>query len=195
MFPIWNNEQDKGPIGPIGPTGPTGPTGATGAISKYGGWHKNSNQTITTTGAPSFVGLTWQQSSYGDTTTISHTAPNSSSFTVNQSGIYSISLSTQYANLNTATLTDTTFRLAMACNRGGNSGTILTVTFDFPNNLPTNPTQQLNGVYELRAGDIISFQTIQYLSAGSFTINGQSVAPLDFDYNSFWSWTQLAVLP
>ena len=216
MFPIWNNEREQGPTGatgatgpagpasatgatgatgPAGPTGATGPAGPTGAISKYGGWHKNSNQTISTTGAPSTVGITWVQSSYGDTTTISHNGPNSQFYTVNQNGIYNLSVALQYANLGSATLTDTTFRIILLLNRGGNSANILTTTFDYPNNTPANPTHILSGTYQLNAGDIISWQTQQYLSAGSFTINGQSAAPLDFDYNSFWTWTQLAALP
>jgi hypothetical protein len=215
MFPIWNNEQDKGPAGPTGPTGPsggggstgttgptgpaggggstgtTGPTGPAGAITKLGGWHKNNNQTISTVGAPSSVSIAWNQSSYGDTTTISQNAPNGATFTVNQNGIYSFSLQVQYANLGSATLTDTTFRLLMVLNRGGNSANVLTTTFDYPNNTPANPTHQLNGTFQLQSGDIITFQTQQFLSAGSFTLNGQAAAPLDFDYNTFFDWTQL----
>lgn len=164
----------------------------TGALTtKCGGWHKNNNQTINTLAvppAPSTVGLTWIQSSYGDTTTISHNGPNSQFYTVNQNGIYNLSVALQYANLGSATLTDTTFRIILLLNRGGNSANILTTTFDYPNNTPANPTHILSGTYQLNAGDIISWQTQQYLSAGSFTINGQSAPPTAFDYNSFWNW-------
>lgn len=164
--------------------------GATGSLTtKCGGYHKNSNQTISTAGTPSFVGITWNQSSYGDTTTISQNAPNSQSFTVNQRGIYTISIQLQYANIGATTLADPTLRIILNVNRGGNNATILTNTYDFPNNTPTNPTQSLSGSYELLAGDVLTFQSVQYLSSpNSFSINGQSAAPLDFDYNTFWSW-------
>lgn len=159
-----------------------------------GGWYRTSNQTVSTTGAPSFVSLSWTTPT-GDTTTISQNIPNGSAFTVNKHGIYSFSLQAQYANLNTATLTDTSFRLVLNCNRKNNTGAIISNTFDFPNNTPTNPTHQLNGSFELNVGDILTFQTIQYLSAGSFQLQGRSVAPLDFDLNTFFTWTLLKELP
>ena len=163
--------------------------------TKCGGWHRNSSQTISTVGAPSFVSLAWGQSSYGDTTTISQNVAGGSTFTVNQNGIYAISIQFQYANLGSATFTDRTLRCIINCNRGGTTATILTGTYDFPDNVPTNPTQQCNGMYELKAGDQLTIQSVQYLSAGSFTLNGQSVAPADFDLNTFWNWVLLKPLP
>ena len=174
----------------IGNTGVLSLDSQTGAVTtKCGGWHRNSNQTVSTVGAPSFVSLAWGQSSYGDTTTISQNVAGGSTFTVNQNGIYALSVQFQYANLGSATLTDRTLRCIINCNRGGNTATILTGTYDFPDNVPTNPTQQCNGMYELKVGDQLTIQSVQYLSAGSFTLNGQSAAPLDFDYNTFWNWT------
>jgi hypothetical protein len=94
-----------------------------------------------------------------------------------------------------ATLTDTTFRLILNCVRGGNTANILTTTFDFPNTTPGNPTHLLSGVYKLAVGDQLFFQSIQYLSAGSFTINGASAPPLDFDLNTFWDWILINPTP
>ena len=170
--------------------------GLTGALTtKCGGWNKSGSQTISTTGSPSFVSITWNTSSYGDTTTISQNIPNGATFTINQHGIYSISLQVQYANLGSATLTDTSFRLSANVLRGGNTNAVITLTFDFPNNTPTNPIHQLNGVYELLAGDQITFQSIQYLSAGSFTINGPSGVPNNWDLNTYWNWLLVQPLP
>jgi len=185
-----------GPTPTVTNTGVLSVDGATGAVTtKVGGWHKNSNQTITATGSPSNIPIAWNQSSYGDTTTISQIAPNGGAFTVNQNGIYSFSLQVQYANLGSATLSDTTFRLLLVLTRGGSSANVLTTTFDYPNNTPANPTHQLNGTYQLIAGDQLTFQTQQYLSAGSFTINGQAAPPTAFDYNTFFDWQLVTPLP
>jgi hypothetical protein len=208
--PIWNNESNRvpgptgasGPTGPVGPTGPggagsVGPTGPTGpvATNTLGGWHRTTTQPISTIGAPSFVAIVWQASSYGDTTTISQNAPNSSNFTINQNGIYLLGLQIQYSALSGATLTDRTLRAGIAITRGGNTASVLQSNYDFIDNTPTAPAIAFSGMYELLAGDILSIQLVQYLSAGSFNILGQSAAPLDFDYNTFWNWTLLKSLP
>ena len=162
--------------------------------TKCGGWHRLTNQTISTVGSPSFVSLAWGVSSYGDTTTISQNVAGGSTFTVNTAGIYFLSIQFQYANINSAGLGDKSLRCIMICNRGGNIGTILTSTYDFPDNVPTNPTQQCNGMYKLQVGDQLTIQSVQYLNNGSFTLNGATAAPLDFDLNTFWNWVLLKPL-
>lgn len=159
---------------------------------KGGAWYRTSNLTVSTVGAPSFVSIGWTNSAYGDTTTISQNAPNGNSFTVNQAGVYALMFQLQYANLGSATFTDRTLRAVINVNRGGNNNTVLTTSYDFPDNVPTNPTQQCIGQFKLEVGDIIVLQVSQYLSTGSYTLQGQSAAPNTFDLNTFWSWSLLS---
>lgn len=170
--------------------------GLTGALTtKTGGWHRNTGQTISTVGAPSTVSVNWSQSSYGDTTTISQNVPNGANFTVNQRGIYLLTLQISYANLGGATLTDRTLRSTVVVTRGAGTSAIVQGNYDFIDNVPTAPATALSTVYQLNVGDQLFFQTTQYLSAGSFTLTGQSAAPNDFDYNTYWTWTLLKPLP
>jgi hypothetical protein len=207
-YQIWDNvtRGQIGPTGPTGPsggggvTGPTGPAGPTGATGTFdvlsASWYKTSAQTISTTGAPSFVSVTWQSStSWADITTISQNAPNGASFTVNKKGLYLLSLQVQYNNLSSATFTDRTLRLSINVVRGTGNASVLQTNYDFGDNVPNNPAQQCNGIVELEVGDVVTIQTIQYLSAGSFTLVQQSAAPNDYDYNTFWTWTLLKELP
>lgn len=160
-----------------------------------GGWHRLSAQTINTTGAPSTISIAWGASSFGDTTTISHNTPNGSNFTINQHGIYLLTLQVSYGSLNTATLTDRTLRTSMALTRSGTTSAIVQGNYDFGDNTPPTPAVTSSAVYELKKGDTLFFQVSQYLSAGSFTLQGKAAAPADFDLNTYWTWTLLKPLP
>ena len=163
--------------------------------TKSGGFHRNTAQTISAIGAPSTVSIAWGQSSYGDTLTISQNVPNGSNFTVNQHGIYLLTLQVSYGNLASATLTDRTLRTSITITRGAGTSTIVQGNYDFADNTPPTPAVTSCAVYELQQGDQLFFQVSQYLSAGSFTLQSQSAAPNDFDYNTYWTWTLLKPLP
>jgi hypothetical protein len=173
--------------------------GQTGAVTTaYGSWWRLTNQTINQQSpnptTPTFVSLAWSQSS-GDITTISQNVPNGSSFTVNQKGIYFIWVQFQYSSLNTATLHDHALGMNLNCIRSGNTATILNSIFEISDALPTNPANQMGGMYALESGDQLVIQTSQYLQNGSFQLQGQSGAPISWDLNTFWNWVLLKPLP
>lgn len=152
-------------------------------------YHRNANQTITAVGSPSTVSIAWTDlSAWSDTTAITKNL-NNTQFTVNISGVYNLNLNIQYNNISNATLTDRTFRIAIALSRGGNISSIIIGDYDFANNTPNTVGVSCGGVFELQAGDILTLNTTQYLSAGSFSVLGQSASPTNFDLNTFWSWT------
>jgi len=160
-----------------------------------GQWHKSSNQTITTTGLPSTVSITWNSSSaWTNTSLISHNGAGSANYTVNTRGIYRINLQVLYNNLSSATFTDNTLRIYINLTRGSNTNFISQANFDFTNITPNNSGVNTGLLFELQVGDVISFQTSQFLSLGSFTITGQTAAPSDWDLNTFWSWELVRLL-
>lgn len=169
--------------------------GATGALTtKTATWSRLTSQTINTIGTPSTVSVNWSQSS-GDITTISQNAPSGANFTVNQKGVYLLTLQITYNNLSSGTFTDQTLRTYISLTRGAGTSQILQQNFDFTNTTPNNSGVSSSCVYRLEKNDQIFFQTSQYLSGGSFTLSGQSSAPADFDLNTYWTWTLLQPLP
>lgn len=155
-----------------------------------GQWYKTSNQTINTVGAPSTVPITWSSSSnWTDTSIISHNSPNGSNFTVNKNGIYRLDLQVLYNNISSATFTDRSLLLRLNLTRGGHTSQISQTNFDVDNNNPTNVGVTTGLMFELQEDDVISFVTLQYISAGSFTLVAKSSSPPDdFDLNTFWTW-------
>jgi hypothetical protein len=155
-----------------------------------GQWYKTSNQTVNTVGAPSNVPITWSASTnWTDTSIISHNAANGPNFTVNKNGIYRLDLQVLYNNISSATFTDRTLLLRLNLTRGGHTSQISQTNFDVDNNNPTNVGVSTGLMFELKEEDVISFHTLQYISAGSFVIVAKSSSPPDdFDLNTFWSW-------
>lgn len=164
--------------------------------SPCGQWYKTSNQTINTIGAPSTVPITWSSSSnWTDTSIISHNSPNGSNFTVNTTGIYRLDLQVLYNNINTATFTDRSILLRIMLTRGIHTSPISQTNFDIDNNNPTNVGISTGLMFELQEDDVISFVTLQYISAGSFNLVAKSSSPPDdFDLNTFWTWQLVRTL-
>ena len=191
---LINNGTDTDPV--VENTGVLSLDGQTGALTtKCGGFHRNTAQTINTIGSPSSVSIAWGQSSYGDTTTISQNVAGGANFTVNQSGIYLLTLQVSYGNLASATLTDRTLRTSITITRGTGTSAIVQGNYDFGDNVPPTPAVTSAAMYELKQGDQLFFQVSQYLSAGSFILQGKAAAPNDFDLNTYWSWVLLQPLP
>lgn len=154
-----------------------------------GQWHKSSNQTINTFGTPSTVPITWNSSSaWTDTALISHNGAGNANFTVNTRGIYRIDLQLTYLNFSTATFTDRSIRPYITLTRGGTSQIISQSQLDSADNTPNTVGVSTGILFELKVGDVLFFQTSQYLSLGSFILQGQTSAPNDWDLNTFWSW-------
>lgn len=158
-------------------------------VQKCGLWHRASAQTINTTGNPSAVSVSWSAySDWTDTSTISQNVSPGANFTVNQNGIYQLNFQVQYSNLTAATFSDRTLRCGVGVTRGGGNATVIQTNYDFNDNVPSNPAQQCSGLVELKNGDQLYLQVSQYLSSGSFALQGPSAAPNDYDLNTFWSW-------
>lgn len=154
-----------------------------------GQWHKSSNQNINSVGTPTFTTITWNsRSSWTDLATISHNGAGSPNFTVNVRGVYRVNLQVLFNNLSTGVFADKTIRVVMNVLRGGNTNTISQSNFDFDDSIPNTAGVSTGVLFQLNVGDVISFQSIQSLSSGSFNIQGQTAPPNDWDLNTFWSW-------
>jgi hypothetical protein len=159
-----------------------------------GQWHKN-NQTINSVGTPTFTTITWNhRSTWTDTSTISHNGGGNANFTVNVRGIYRINLQVLFNNLSMGVFADKSIRVVMNVLRGGNTNTISQTNFDFADAVPNTAGVTTGVLFELNVGDVISFQSIQSLSSGSFNIQGQTAPPNDWDLNTFWSWELFRLL-
>ncbi|NBW78242.1 MAG: hypothetical protein EBR27_04405 [Betaproteobacteria bacterium] len=180
----------------IGNTGVLSLDGEVGNVNtRTATYYKTSNQTINQTGNPSFVSISWNASTTAsDTATISQTAPNSNLFNVNVKGLYLINIGIQYNNVAIAVLPDKTLRINMNVIRGAGNSIMIQNTYDFPDNVPTNPAQSITGIVQLNVGDQLFFQSVQYLNNGSFTLQSQAVAPNDYDLNTYWTWVMLKPL-
>ena len=152
-------------------------------------YHRNTQQTFSTTGAPATASINWNdKSTWSDTSAITQNTPTSANFTVQTAGVYRISAQVRLNNLSSATFTDTTMRLMMGLTRGGNTGIALQTNSDITNSTPNFFCLQIDGLYELQPADEIFFQLSYYMSAGSFIVSGQNGNPIPFILNTFWSW-------
>lgn len=172
--------------------------GATGVLtSKCGQWYKTSTQTINTIGAPTTTTITFDTpTTWTDNTLLTFDAGNQL-WNCNQNGIYHLQVQIGYLGFTGATFSDTTHLININVGRPslGTTNSPIRTAFDWDNGTPNEPDNNACGIYELKAGDRIQIQIVDYLSAGQFDIVPQSGGANSYDYNTFFTWSLIKPLP
>lgn len=177
-------------------TGVLSVDGATGVLTTQAGqYYKNASQTLNSVGTPAFTTLTFQADSYQGTA-ITRNGASTTQFLVNTKGVYSLEAQIQLSGIGAGTFADPTVRITLNIQRGAQNNAVITNQFEITNATPNNPALDIGGSYALNVGDILTIQIVYYLNpAQSFSINGVSAAPNDYDFNTFWSWNLIKPLP
>jgi hypothetical protein len=161
-----------------------------------GQYYKTTAQNLTTVASPAFTTITFQGDSYQGTAITRVGGTSTFQFQVNTSGVYSLEGQISVISFLNTTLADPSVRLSFNITRGAQTNAVITNQFEIPNNIPNNPSLDIGGTYQLVAGDLLVFQVVYYLNAAqTLVIGGQSAAPNDWDYNTFWSWQLIKPLP
>lgn len=176
---------------------------ATGALTtKCGQWYKTSDQLVNTYDAPTVSVITFDAStSWTDTSCISYDAVGKA-FNVLKNGVYAIQIQMMYDGFDVAHFNNDNHILEFTITRTTPSGTSLNSPIRNFNNwstndVPSQPDTFINGMYELKVGDVIQIHTIDDLkSPNTFTIKSQSTPAINnWDFNTFFSWNLIKPLP
>lgn len=162
-----------------------------------GCYYKSASQTISANPNPQTTTITFDSfTSWTDGTTISRLS--STTFQVNTKGIYQLELNIQYGINASATFGDTLHFGNIRLTRGGNQSTIASTSQNISGYnalLPLSRALQVQAFLQLNVGDVLSFQSYDWPTANTWSIQGQSIPPFDFDLNTYWAWTLVKPLP
>lgn len=171
--------------------------------TKCGLYYKTSNQIVNVANNPTTTSIILDAAtSWTDTSCISAYNPLGRDFTVLRNGVYAISIQMMYDAFNQANFSNNGHILEFSITRTTPLGTTNNSPIRNYNdwsstNIAQNPDVSVTGTYELKAGDRLQINTVDFLINGqSFIIRSPSTPPVNsWDYNTFFSWTLIKPLP